>query len=206
MNVPSLTARLALLALVLPAVCAAQRLYTWVDEHGVTHYGDRVPPEYADQDRLVLNRQGIVVERQQVGITEEQRAEQERLAAEAEARRAQEQHDRFLLQSYTRVDEIEATRDRRLAQMDAQIASTAKLAEDVRTRLVQLRRNASRYKPYSTDENAREIPSQLAANISQAETSLADYEARLDAYGVDREAILESFARDIGRFKELKGL
>src|SRR5690606_31495548 len=156
MNVPSLTARLALFALVLPAVCAAQRLYTWVDEHGVTHYGDRVPPEYADQDRLVLNRQGIVIELQQVGITEEQRAEQERLAAEAEARRAQEQHDRFLLQSYTRVDEIEATRDRRLAQMDAQIASTAKLAEDVRTRLVQLRRNASRYKPYSTDENARE--------------------------------------------------
>lgn len=204
MNVPPLTITLAALALLLPAFCAAQGAVSWVDDNGVTHFGDRVPPEFADRDRVVLNSQGIVVERLQKGLTEEERAAQERLAAEAEARKAQEQHDKFLMQSYTRVDEIEATRDRRLAQLDAQIANTEKLLEDVRARLVQLRRNASRYKPYSTDEDAREMPTQLAANIQQSETSLADYEARLAGFRADRAAIVESFANDIRRFVELK--
>src|ERR1700739_300549 len=35
--------------------------YRWVDEHGVVHYGDHIPPQYAAQDRAVLNAQGVEV-------------------------------------------------------------------------------------------------------------------------------------------------
>lgn len=205
MNVPSLTARLVLLALALPAVGLAQKTYRWTDENGVVHFGDRIPPEYANQDRAVLNNQGIVVDRQLV-VTDEQRAEQERLAAEAEAKKKQEEQDRRLLQSYTKVAEIEAARDRRLSLVDAQIANTEKALTDLRARLAQLQQNAGRYKPYSSDPNAREMPETLVGNIKQAETSIAEYEARLAGYRSDRAATFETFANDILRFKELKNL
>jgi hypothetical protein len=55
----------SLLPLLLLAVASgpavAQKLYKWVDKDGQVHYGDRIPPEYADQDRDVLNKQGLKV-------------------------------------------------------------------------------------------------------------------------------------------------
>jgi hypothetical protein len=36
-----------------------KKVYRWVDKNGQVHYGDSVPAEYADQDRDVLNRQGV---------------------------------------------------------------------------------------------------------------------------------------------------
>src|SRR3984893_16450355 len=38
-------------------------LYKWVDEQGVTHYGDHIHPEYAKQERHVINSQGFEIER-----------------------------------------------------------------------------------------------------------------------------------------------
>ena len=33
------------------------RVYRWVDSDGVVHYGDAIPPEYAEHDRDILNEQ-----------------------------------------------------------------------------------------------------------------------------------------------------
>jgi len=38
-----------------------QQVYKWIDEKGVVHYGDAVPPQYADQDKTILNSQGVQV-------------------------------------------------------------------------------------------------------------------------------------------------
>jgi hypothetical protein len=205
MNIPSLTAKVVLFALVLPAVGSAQ-LYRWVDENGKTHFGDKIPPEYANQDRDVLSEQGIVLDRLPGGLTEEQRAELDRIPEDEEARKKREQRDRMLLQSYSRVENIEAMRDRRLAEMDALIGNTEASLADSRTRLAQLERNASSYKPYSKEANAREMPTQLAANIGQTTRSVDNFAAALAGYRSERETLVETFAKDIQRFKELKGL
>jgi hypothetical protein len=39
--------------------------YKWVDENGVTHYGDSVPAQYAKKESSVLNKQGMEVGRTQ---------------------------------------------------------------------------------------------------------------------------------------------
>jgi hypothetical protein len=201
MNIPSLTAKLVFFALVVPAVCSAQAV-RWKDENGVTHFGDSIPPEYADKDRDVLNEQGIVVD-QKIGSRADDLADE---AAKAEERRRQAERDRVLLQSYTTAADIEAMRDRRVNQMDAQIRNAEASLADVKARHAQHLQNASRFKPYSKEENAREIPVQLADNIAQAENSIARYEAALALYRKDREALVVSFASDLARFKELKNL
>jgi len=46
----------------------------WVDDEGVTHYGDRVPAKYLNQRRSVLNKQGVTV--RQVKSVDQQQAEE----------------------------------------------------------------------------------------------------------------------------------
>ena len=38
-------------------------VYKWVDEQGITHYGDHIPPEYAAQEQHVINSQGVEISR-----------------------------------------------------------------------------------------------------------------------------------------------
>mgnify|MGYP001821960517 FL=1 len=38
-----------------------KRLYSWTDEDGNVHYSDKVPAEAAEQNKTVLNDQGVAV-------------------------------------------------------------------------------------------------------------------------------------------------
>src|SRR5690606_41769383 len=72
---------------------AAQKLYRWVDENGVVHYGDRIPPQYVDRDRDVLNDSGVTIGVEEGAQTDEERAglARERESGAAE-RSAQAEH------------------------------------------------------------------------------------------------------------------
>ena len=56
--------------------------YRWVDEQGVVHYGDSIPPQYAEKEHAVLNNQGV-----EVGHSDAQKTP-EQLAAEAKEHEA----------------------------------------------------------------------------------------------------------------------
>ena len=53
---------------------AAAKLYKWVDDQGITHYGETIPPEYAHKDRAELNKSGRVVNKETVPTPEEREA------------------------------------------------------------------------------------------------------------------------------------
>ena len=57
----------AVLALGLTLVAAsaeAGKLYKWVDEKGVVHYGETIPPEYKDRASVEMSPRGVVIRRQ----------------------------------------------------------------------------------------------------------------------------------------------
>ena len=122
--------------------------YRWVDEQGVVHYGDNIPPQYASQDRAILNAQGV-----EVGHLDKQKTpEEEAVAARArEALMKQRQHDAFLVSTYTSVKDIEALRDARLDQLKAQRGAAEQYVESLRVRLGTLQSRALTYSPYSKD-------------------------------------------------------
>src|SRR5690348_7559111 len=72
-------------------------VYRWVDEKGIVHYGDRIPPQYAQQDTTVLNRQGVVVDHVEAPKTPAELAQAARIQAQ---QIAQKQRDNFLLTTY----------------------------------------------------------------------------------------------------------
>jgi hypothetical protein len=206
---------LVVAAFVLPSTASAQsrnegtRLYKWTDRNGVVQYGDKIPPEYANVDRNVLNDQGVHVGFEEGEITAEERAviqareralEAERLNKAETARR-----DRMLLDTYLSVSDIEDLRDRRLELLESQIKVTELYLGNLRKRLVGLQAEASDFKPYTTRPDAPQVPENLALDIRRTTASISLYEQTLSRTRSDQQALRVSFDEDIARFRELKG-
>ena len=216
-----LTARI-LICLLASAVCIAgadaatqrdsnskqQKVYKWVDEKGVVHYGDAVPPQYADQDKTILNSQGVPV-----GSIPGKRTP-EQLAAEADKRKAEEraretalqsrQRDQNLLATYLSVEEIEALRDRRAEILDAQARVTSQYLDQLRGHQKQLEQQAQHFKPYNTAPNAPQLPERLAEELVRTTSDIATQQRNLEVKRQEAEKLRAQFASDIARFKELK--
>ena len=134
------------------APASGRKLYKWVDEQGVTHYGDNIPPEYAGQEQHVINSQGVETEHIDAQKSPEQMAadEQKRLdAAQSDSR------DRNLMNTYGAVAEIERLRDQRLALLSDQVKVTGQFLEVLNGRLKKLRVASMRFKPYSSATRTR---------------------------------------------------
>jgi hypothetical protein len=105
---------LASLALAISAP-ALGAMYKWVDEQGITHYADSVPPKYASR---AVDRAGKPLQPKRDGqaassdsaVTQDPEAN----PAEAKRRLDQQRQDQALLATYTSEDEIELARSREL--------------------------------------------------------------------------------------------
>jgi hypothetical protein len=74
----------------------------------------------------------------------------------------------------------------------------------MRKRLVGLQNEANRFKPYTTREDAPQIPEDLALDISRTTATIALYERTLARTREDQAQLKDSFDKDIERFRELK--
>jgi hypothetical protein len=182
---------------------SARRVYSWVDQEGVTHYGDQIPPEYAAQEHRVLDGQGIEVDHTDAQKTPEQLAaeEQKRLATEDRASR-----DRNLLNTYVSVQEIERLRDQRLTLLTDQIKLKEQFLEGLNGKMSKLRIASARYKPYSTDPNAPQMSDQLAEDLVRLGSDIHVQEDNLRQKRAEQASMSHQFESDIERFKELKGI
>jgi len=192
----------------LPLVVAAQQhsAYSWVDDDGVRHYGDSIPPEFADKPKEVINDRGIVVGHIRGRKTAEE-AEAERVAAElAMQKELQLRADRALLSTYQTVSEIEMHRDRRIELFQAQSRVTELYLRNLDRRLQQLKTESKRYRPYSSDPSAPMVEPSLIKEIRETEATIARHQKNLKKFRQDERDIVERFDGDIHRFKDLKGL
>jgi hypothetical protein len=182
---------------------STHKVYKWVDEQGVTHYGDQIPPEYAAQAHGVINNQGIEVEHTDAQKTDAQVAaeEQKRLDAEQRANR-----DRNLLTTYGSVQEIERLRDQRLSLLSDQIKLKEQFLETLNVKMNKLKVTSSRYKPYSSDPKAPPMTDQLTEDLVRVGSDIRTQEDNLRQKRTEQANMNQEFESDIARFKELKGI
>jgi hypothetical protein len=176
-------------------------LYKWVDKDGITHYGDRVPPEYASQEQHVLNSQGYEIRHTDAQKTAEQAAVEEQRRVDAEQRQLR---DKNLLNTYASVQEIERLRDQRLALVADQIKVTTQFLDTLNTRMKKMRADSQRFKPYSNDPKAPAMPDQMAEDLVRLSTDMRTQESNLKQKHSEESAMSIQFESDIDRFKELK--
>ena len=191
--------------LVALAAHGQQRIVCWTDEQGQRACGDRVPPKYARSERQIYDQRGLVVEVKAREKTPEELAEEDRLAKLAAEKQAREQeqarYDGYLLQAYQSVAGIIDTRDSRVRVLNGRLGLTEKSIADAERALIDLRKRAD-----NLDDQDKPVPAKLETQIADFETTLQrnrDSAARIRA---ERSQIVEQFAQDIARYRELRNL
>ncbi|MFA7386650.1 MAG: DUF4124 domain-containing protein [Thiohalobacteraceae bacterium] len=179
------------------------RLYKWKDENGKVHYGDKIPPQYAKQERKVLNDQGVEVKTLEAAKTPEQLAEEERLA---EQRREQERvaaeraaHDRMLLATFSTEDDMVMTRDGKIAAIDGILRVTRGRIDKLEETLSGLTRRAA-----ELERAGKPIPDSLHEEILGARGQVQRYLDYIATKRREQEGIRAQFEVDIRRFRELR--
>ena len=174
--------------------------YSWVDKNGERHYGDAVPPEYAQTERRVLNSQGVEVQHVDAQKNADQRAEQTK---HDQALQQRQQHDNFLLTTYTSTKDIERLRDERLDQLDGQIKAADAYIESLDARLKTLQARALLFKPYNKKPDARRMPDDLAEQLVRTSNDLRTQHKAMDKRRQDQSEVRSQFEADISRYREL---
>ena len=178
-------------------------VYKWVDQQGVTHYGDHIPPEYAAQEQQVINAQGVEISRLEAQKTPEQLAAEEQKKTEAQQAR---DRDRNLLNTYASVQEIERLRDQRMTLVSDQIKVTSQFLEVLNGKMKKLRAGSMHYKPYNSDPAAAAMPDQVAEDLVRVGNDIRTQEENLREKRSEEATMRKQFGSDVDRFKELKGI
>jgi hypothetical protein len=176
-------------------------LYKWVDSDGVTHYGDRIPPEYANQEQHVLNARGIEISHTDAQKSPDQISADEQKKVDAEQRAVR---DKNLLSTYSSVQEIERLRDQRLTLLTDQIKVTNQFLETLDGRMKKLRADSMHYRPYSADPKAPPMPDQVAEDLVHLGSDMRTQQQNLHQKRSEESTMSIQFESDIDRFKELK--
>jgi len=205
-NLAISTAALILLFPLTTSATEKERVYKWVDESGQIHYGDSIPAEYSDLPKQVLNDHGITVDHLEGRKTEEQLAAEKQAREVALQNELQQRADQALLQTYLSVDEIVMHRDRRIELFQAQSRVTELYLRNLERRLTKLKRDASRYRPYSDDPDAPLIEPDLVADINETQATISRHQQNLLKFQSDEQQMIARFEGDIDRFKSLKGV
>jgi hypothetical protein len=177
--------------------------YKWVDEKGVIHYTDKIPPEAVNKGSTVLDKQARPTRRIDPALTPEQRLkheaeeEQKRIAAKAQEEIAR--RDRALVSSYTNEVEIDLARSRALATIDAQLESSHAYVASLDKRKVQLdkRRAALGDAP---------VPQALERELEGNLSELAKTAALIEQKRKERTAAVARYDADKARWRELKSV
>ena len=178
-------------------------LYKWVDEQGVTHYGDHIPPEYASQEQHIMNSQGVEISRLDAQKSADQMAAEEQKRIEAQQ---SQNRDRNLLNTYASVQEIERLRDQRVTLLSDQIKVTSQFLEVLNGRLNKLRTASMHFKPYNNDAAAPPMPDQVAEDLVRVGNDIRTQQQNLHEKRSEEATMRKQFDSDIQRFKELKGI
>ena len=200
--------RAAALSFVLLGLCAGSAAawadgptYKWVDDQGVTHYGDSIPPQYSQKESTILNKAGVPI-----GHNAAAKSPAE-LAAEAAAQEQlarQKQHDSFLLATYTSVKDIEQLRDERLLQLKGQRVAAEQYVASLGERLSALQARAQNFKPYSTRPDAHRMPDDLAEQMVHTLNDIRAQKAALTTSQEEEAKTQSQFQSDIDRYRELR--
>ncbi|EXJ17171.1 DUF4124 domain-containing protein [Imhoffiella purpurea] len=198
-----------LLATLVSVCCSslglAQPLYRWVDENGEVHYTDSVPATESKQGHTRLSDQGLHTEVVPPAPTEaelEKAKELERIKEEEERRIAEQKAaDQRLLDRYRTAEELELTREGKIAGVDSLIQVKRDL---IRANLT--RRQKLEMQKREALESGKPVPSQITADIDNTDAQIrANYAAIVDME-YQKTAIRREFSELLEHYRRLRNL
>lgn len=198
--------KLLLSVFVLPlffSINAEAKLYKWVDDQGITHYGEIIPPEYANKERDSLTKSGLLDKRPEktdpAAIQAKEAAEQKR-KIEKQAEIEQKRRDNTLLNTYSNENEIDLARERSMVLINARIDSNKMLLNSSQNTSDDLKKEAD-----SRTKAGKKIPQSLQNDMAQAETRIAKFTSEISKNEEELNAVKVRFDKEKELYRKLKG-
>ena len=200
----------------------AHALYKCVDEKGITHYGDTMPPQCAKKAITEMSKQGSVVKQYDAPLTPEQ------LKAQAEESGRRREHDKkiaeqklrdfALIATYGSEREFDMARDKDLAAMDARKRTLASRNDDVDKQLAKYQNEMEFYQAGKSKtakgkdgkgkdvagKEQKEAPPQLVQDFNRAKADRANLDSELVKVNENRTAVTARYDGEKTRWKKLK--
>lgn len=177
------------LLLSMTAYADGGKIHKWVDDKGVTHYGDKMPAKDANRDNSVLNNQGVVIKRNQV--SHQQDVDQSALE--------QKRRDRALRASYTTEDEIDLARDRSLQTDKVALQALEQRKSGALKRLENSQKNADGFA-----KRKKPVPDDLSRDLDDIKAEIDRIDRQIDGRKTSMDSIRKRFNEDKQRFIEIK--
>ena len=178
---------------------AAEYLYRYIDDQGVTVINYSIPPQFVHKGYEILNRDGSVHKVVPRSLTDEEMADrssqayQDRVAAEESERLRK--WDESLLLRYSSIEDIEAARTRSLSELRIRINI---LRSNVRSLKNQVESNQSR--AADIERSGGSVPVELVAAIGGLQSEIAETDRSIQERLREIEVVGQGFQRDIDRF------
>jgi hypothetical protein len=175
-------------------------MYKWVDEKGVVHYGDKIPPEYAGKANTEISKSGVHVKDNEGTLTPEQlkvRADEKKKADEEHKKLLEIQRkDKALLTTYSSVQEIDVAREKTLRQAEDTIRGLQQKITDTQSLQLQLQKDASTYK-------GKKLPLALQKQIDDADKDLVNNQGLVVSKRKELDSIRTKFDEEKSRYLQL---
>ena len=174
---------------------AEAKLYKWVDDKGETHYGEVIPPEYANKDNVQLNDKGREIKKKETAV---EATSSKKSAEENQAAIDQRRKDKALINTYSNEKEIDLARNRNLQQVEARVDSIQLLIKSAQESLDGYRKEEEGVK-----KSGNKIHASLQSDITETENRLAKLKQDLANAMEKAAAVRASYEADKVRYREL---
>src|SRR3990167_8867989 len=181
----------------------AAKMYKWVDDKGTTHYGETIPPEYANKDRSELGKSGRVIEKKDVLTPEERRASEQADIKKRDDEKAaleRKRRDKALVNTYSTEKEIDLARNRNLQQIEARINSISSQIKMANDNLLAFQKEAE-----DRTKAGKKIYPTLQEDLKESRERLAKLQQDLEKAKAEKAALDARYDADKARYKELTG-
>lgn len=175
---------------------AANNLYRYTNTQGIVVIDDKIPPGYAAKGYEILSSKGRLLDTVEPSVLTDPEAvaEQEKILA------AREKEDRFILTSYSSVEEIKAAMARKLEQLDREIQAIDINIKGTQKRIIGEQQRAANYQ-----RGGRGVPENVTDTLIKLEKEIKKAESLLLHRREDYRKSEAVYLGYLSRFRELKG-
>ncbi len=199
----AITMALISMSLVVISTSTQALIKCWENSDGVRECSNTVPPEYSQQAYEEISSQGVTVDKSEKAQTEEERLEEERLAAiqaEEDARKAKlVAQNKILLDTYSNTDDIQMTSDGKIAALESTIKLAIKRNEKIQANL-----DKDTAAAVATELEGKQPSADLLKDIESLERQIKNNDKFIAEKRVEQEDIKKEYAEKIARFNKLK--
>ena len=182
---------------------AANQLYRYVNDEGVSVINFKIPPEFVHKGYDIINPDGSLIRKIPRELSKEELSL--RNTDESRARFAEEEEKRLrawdnsLMLRYSSIEDIEAAQERAMRDLKVRISI---LKSNLSTIKSQIERE--QLKAANIERSGGQVPEEISANIDILRLEIEDTEQSIIARRDEIESVNTAFMRDMNRFATLQ--